>query len=100
MPARWRGGWGTEFDQLGVEACRTDSARRCVMVSGGQLGCPDHSRAVLGSSIKGWYVFALDARSPADQACAGVGYSSESAIPVWPIGQTVVRSPPRGPVTA
>jgi hypothetical protein len=100
IPARWRGGWGAEFDQLGVEACPTRTARRCVTVSGGQLGCPEHTPAVLRSSIKGWYVFALDARLPADQACAGVGYSSESAIPVWPIGQTVARSAPRGPVRA
>jgi hypothetical protein len=68
------------------------------MVSGGQLGCPDHSRAVIRSLITGWYVFALDARLPADEACAGVGYGSESAIPVWPIGRTVARSAPRGPV--
>ena len=99
IPAIWTGGWGTEFDQVGVEACRTKSARRCVTVSGGQLGCPDHSRAVIRNSLKGLYLFALDARSPADEACAGVGYGSESAIPVWPVGQTVARSAPRGPLT-
>jgi hypothetical protein len=99
-PGIWRGGWGTEFDQLGVEVCQTRSARQCVMVSGGQLGCPDHSRAVIRRTMTGWYVFALDARSPADEACAGVAYGSESAIPVWPIGRTVVRSAPLGPVAA
>jgi hypothetical protein len=99
VPASWTGGWGTEFDQLGVEACRTRNARRCVTVSGGGLGCPDHSRAVARRAIKGWYLFALDARSPADEACAGVGYSSESAVPVWPVGRTVARSAPLGPVT-
>lgn len=100
VAATWRGGWGTEFDQLGVEACRTSSAHQCVMVSGGQLGCPDHSRAVMPSSVKLRYLFALDARSPADEACAGVGYGSESALPVWPTSRTVVRSAPRGPVAA
>jgi hypothetical protein len=70
------------------------------MVSGGQRGCPDRSRASIRSSIKGWYVFALDARSPKDEACAGVGYSSESAIPVWPVGRTIARSAPSGPVAA
>jgi len=33
----WGGGWGTEFDQLAVEACPTTRARSCVMLSGGQL---------------------------------------------------------------
>jgi hypothetical protein len=99
IPATWRGGWGTEFDQLGVEACKTRSAHRCLMVSGGQLGCRDHSSGVVSRSIEGRYLFALDARSPADEACAGVGYGSQSEIPVWPITRTVVRSAPRGPVT-
>jgi hypothetical protein len=99
VPAIWTGGWGHEFDQLGVEACRTRNARRCVTVSGGGLGCPDHSRAVARRPIKRWYLFALDARMPADEVCAGVGYSSESALPVWPVGRTVARSAPLGPVT-
>lgn len=98
LQARWRGGWGREFDQLGVEACPTTTSRHCVMVSGGQLGCPDHSRAILPKSVDAWYLFALDARSPADGVCAGVGYSTESVIPVWPLGRTVVRSAPLGPV--
>jgi hypothetical protein len=94
----WAGGWGGEIDQLGVEACRTSNARHCVTVSGGELGCPDHSRAVIQRSIEGWYLFALDVRTPADSACSGVGYGAESAIPVWPVGHTVARSAPRGPV--
>jgi hypothetical protein len=100
VPASWTGGWGNEFDQLGVEACRTKTARHCVTVSGGALGCPDHSRAVARQAIKGWYLFALDARSPADEACAGVGYGSESDIPLWHVGRTVARSAPLGPVVA
>ncbi|HET7047826.1 MAG TPA: hypothetical protein VFI54_06100 [Solirubrobacteraceae bacterium] len=67
-------------------------------MSGGGLGCPDHSRGVARHTIKGRYLFALDARLSADEACAGVGYSSESAIPVWPVGRTVARSAPLGPV--
>ena len=96
--AGWTGGWGNESDQLGVEACRTKTARHCVIVSGGGLGCPDHSRAVARRAIKGWYLFALDARSPADEVCAGVAYGSESDIPLWHVGRTVARSAPLGPV--
>lgn len=98
VAAIWSGGWGGEFDQLGVEACRTKSARRCITVSGGQLGCPDHSHAAITTSLTGWYLFALDARSPADEDCAGVAWGSESAIPVWPKGRTVARSAAYGPV--
>ena len=36
----WTGGWGDEFDQLGLEACRTPSGTGCVVLSGGQYGCP------------------------------------------------------------
>jgi hypothetical protein len=51
--ATWGGGWGNEFDQLGVEACRTRNGRSCVTVSGGALGCPDDTRAVIHRAIKG-----------------------------------------------
>jgi hypothetical protein len=98
--ATWTGGWGNEFEQLGVEACRTRKGRSCVTVSGGALGCPDETRAVIRRAIKGWYLFALDARSPAEEVCSGVAYGSESAVPVWPTGRTVARSAPLGPVTA
>jgi hypothetical protein len=98
--ANWTGGWGNEFDQLGVEACRTRKGRSCVTVSGGALGCPDDTHAVIHRAIKGWYLFALDARSPAEEVCAGVAYGSESGIPVWSVGRTVARSAPLGPVTA
>lgn len=35
--ANWTGGWGTENDQLGIEACRTTRATSCVMLSGDEL---------------------------------------------------------------
>lgn len=94
LPARWTGGWGGEFDQLGVEACVTASGTRCRMLGGGELGCPDHSsRPRLRGWFTGWYLFALDARLPKDEACAGTGYSTNADLPLWPVGETVVRSP-------
>jgi hypothetical protein len=95
----WTGGWGTEFDQLGLEACRTRTAPRCVVLSGGQYGCPVRSSAtVIGGALTGWYLFAFDLRSARDEACAGVGYSFPAAIPPWPRQQIVSRSAPVGPV--
>ena len=90
---RWVGGWGTETDQLGAEACTTRSGHHCRMLAGGELGCPDaSSRRRLGGWFTGAYVFALDARQPRDVVCAGTGYSSNADLPLWPLGRTVVRS--------
>lgn len=97
---RWTGGWGGEFDQLGVEACRTRAATGCVVLSGGQYGCPgEPPNATVGGWLPGMFLFAYDLRIPRDQACAGVGYSYPGAIPPWPAQQIVARSGPAGPVT-
>jgi hypothetical protein len=70
-----------------------------VTLSGGQYGCPVRSsRTVIGSRFRGWYLVALDARTAHDGACAGVGFSSPEAIPVWPRHRIVGRSAPVGPV--
>jgi hypothetical protein len=91
--ARWAGGWGSETDQLGVEACRTASGRDCRMLGGGELYCPDAtSRTRLGGWFTGWYLFALDARLPADDVCAGTGYFANADLPLWKPGATITRS--------
>ena len=96
----WSGGWGTESDQLGVEACRTRRGDGCVVLSGGQYGCPGQpARALVGGWLPGMYLFAFDLRTPRDGACAGVGYSYPGAVPPWPVQQIVARSAPVGPVT-
>jgi len=109
--ARWNGGWGTEFDQLGIEACRTVRGTGCVMLSGDQLQCSPSgcgslggvpfirpNRARIGNWYTGWYLFALDAHRGNDFSEL-VGYSSPAAIPPWPLNATVARSKPYGPVT-
>jgi hypothetical protein len=97
VAGRWIGGWGTEFDQLGVEACRTASGFRCRMLGGGELGCPDASSAPrLGGWFTSWYLFAVDARMPKDDACAGTGYLANADLPLWKLGPIVVRSRPIG----
>jgi hypothetical protein len=99
MAARWTGGWGNEFDQLGVEACRTARGLTCRMLGGGELGCPDKtSRTRLGGWFTGWFLFALDDRSPRDEACAGTGYTTNADLPVWKLGPTIVRSGPLGTI--
>jgi hypothetical protein len=104
IAGRWAGGWGSESDQLGVEACRTAagraSGRGCVMLGGGEQGCSGGSaRAVVGGWFTGWYLYALDGRIARDSACAGVAYALEAGIPPWKLGPTVARSRPLGRVT-
>jgi hypothetical protein len=111
--ARWTGGWGTEVDQLGIEACRTVRATGCVMLSGNELQCSPRgcgvlggvtgpldrpNRARIGNWYTGWYLFALDAHT-ANGLSGLVGYSSPAAISPWPTNATVIRSKPYGPVT-
>ncbi len=98
--AQWVGGWGTELDQLGIEACRRSTGQQCRMLGGGELGCPDHSSNTrLGDWFTGWYVFAVDARLPRDGVCAGTGYFANAALPLWPLGATVVRSEALGKIS-
>jgi hypothetical protein len=93
IAGRWTGGWGSESDQLGVEACLTASGRGCVMLGGGEQGCPGgRARAVVGGWFTGWYLYALDGRIARDNACAGVGYALEADIPPWKVGPTIARS--------
>lgn len=111
--ATWAGGWGTEQDQLGIEACRTAAGTGCVMLSGDELHCArGHgcgslggvigsdkrpNRARIGNWYTGWYLFALDAHL-ADRMSGLVGYQSQAGIPPWPTNATVVRSKPVGPI--
>jgi hypothetical protein len=96
----WTGGWGDEFDQLGLEACRTPSGTGCVVLSGGQYGCPGQPpNATVGGWLPGMYLFAFDLRVARDGACAGVGYAYPGAIRPWPVSQIATRSSPSGPVT-
>jgi len=96
----WTGGWGGEFDQLGVEACRTRAGTGCVVLSGGQYGCPGQpANATAGGWLPGMYLFAYDLRVARDGACAGVGYAYPGALPPWPVSQIAARSAPAGPVT-
>lgn len=109
--AHWTGGWGTEDDQLGIEACRTSAATGCVMLSGDQLQCSRDgcgssggvpgaahpNRAVVGNWYTGWYLFALDGHL-GDDSSELIGYASEASIPPWPSNPTVIHSRPYGPV--
>ena len=110
--ARWSGGWGTETDDLGIQACRTARATDCVMLAGDYLQCfatgcgvlggvvgtsraPDRAR--VGNWYTGWYLFALAAHL-SNGLNGDVGFSSASAIAPWPTNRIVVRSRPYGPV--
>ena len=76
--ARWTGGWGDESDLLLVQACRTKTARHCVILA---------PRAI-PRRYRGWYVFAVDRRLPAQAAFT-------TAQPGLRPAATVVFSAPR-----
>jgi hypothetical protein len=111
--ARWTGGWGSESDQLGIEACRSARATGCVTLSGEELQCSVSgcgslggvtgsitrpNRARIGNWYTGWYLFALDAHLGVNESGL-VGYSSPAAIGPWPTNATVIRSGPYEPVS-
>ena len=99
--AAWSGGWGSEYDDLRVEACRTPAAARCQTVSAPGEDYPDNDRpAVVGPAYAGWYLFALDTRYAANTMFAGVGYNDVAAVPPRRVRRTTVRSAPNGPVAA
>lgn len=111
--AQWAGGWGTEHEDLGIEACRTVRASGCVMLTGAALDCsasgcgelggvvgePTAPRdARIGNWFTGWYLFALDAHL-GNPTSLILGYSSPAAIKPWPTNATIARSRPYGPIT-
>ena len=110
--AHWSGGWGSAFDELGIEACHTRRASQCAVLVGMAVGCyrsgcgmgggaakyysPDDVR--VGPWYSGWYLFAFDAHLM-DDASTALGYPSYGVEPPWPTNRIVVRSRPYGPVT-
>jgi hypothetical protein len=111
--ALWAGGWGTEHDDLGIEACRTARGTHCVMLTGAALACSAAGCGELGGVVReptaptyarvgnwytGWYLFALDAHF-GNPTSLIIGYSSPAAIKPWPKNATIARSAPYGPVT-
>jgi hypothetical protein len=63
------------------------------MLGGGELGCPDKSSEPrLGGWFVGWYLFALDARQPRDEGCAGTGYFANADLPIWKVSRIIARS--------
>jgi hypothetical protein len=83
------GGRGRDSDWRFVEACRTRDGRGCLRLN--------FTPVVIGSWLTGQYLFAFDERYAADTAIATVGYGP--IAPPVPVGATVARSQPLGPVT-
>ncbi len=76
--AGWTGGWGDESDLLVVQACRTRTAKHCVILA----------PRPIPRRYRGWFVFAVDRRLPAQQAFS-------AAQPGLRPARTVVFSAPR-----
>jgi hypothetical protein len=93
----WTGGWGGEFDQVHVEACRTREGRGCTTIA--------HPRAVHDRLAarpdprwSGYWLFALDERYPRNTAFPAILIAWPNSFPPTPPGPTVARSAPLGPV--
>lgn len=69
--ATWTGGWGGEYEDLRVQACRTATAQRCKSLTAPlffeQAADPS---ATIPARYAGWYLFAADQRLPADSVFA------------------------------
>lgn len=98
LPATWAGGWGSEFDLVSVQACRTRDATHCVNLSPQKgYGFSDQP-PIVGAWFTGWYLFAFDQRLARDTAFAEPAYLSAAAIPPVKASQIVARSAPSGAV--
>jgi hypothetical protein len=71
VAGRWTGGWGDEYDRLGVAVCRTADARDCLVLS--EQGQTEPF-AMLGNAHTGRWAFAFDLRTPRQAAFASVLY--------------------------
>ena len=101
--ARWAA-WSSPWPGPGVAAgapSPTSLALRRVGPSGATTaGCSGAAstgarmaaRARLGGWFTSWYLFAVDARMPRDDVCAGTGYFDNADLPPWRLGPTIVRS--------
>lgn len=92
----WSGGWGHEFDVVHVEACRTRDGRDCTTIV--------HPRAFRRSPPidprwSGYWLFGFDERYARGTAFTLQGYGTPYGIATTPVGATVARSAPLGPVT-
>lgn len=101
--ASWAGGWGSEFDDLRVQACRRPDGTQCETLSQAStqpsfnpfLGSTAGVGAVtIDSRYLGWYVQAVDRRLARDTAFALTGPSRPSAILALTPGPTIAASRP------
>jgi hypothetical protein len=92
---RWSGGWGDEFDRLRVQACRTPAAQRCETISAPEVpGTRPNAAVTVGARHIGWYLFAVDVRTPREVVGPAIGYRDPRAIPPAGEGPVVALSAP------
>ena len=104
-PGTWGGGWGDDFSELNLRACRTLQAVDCRIMVGSSPEPDTTSGPVkVTTSYGGWYVGPIDMRLPADVAIAGVGIVREgnavSGIRAPSPAQTIAAGPLVGPIPA
>lgn len=104
-PGTWSGGWGDDFSELNLRACRTLEAVDCRIMVGSSPEPDTTSGPVkVTTSYGGWYVGPVDMRLPADVAIAGVGIGHQgntvSGIRAPLPAQTIAAGALVGPIPA
>lgn len=96
--ATWGGGWGDRgIDLLHVEACRTRDGRGCTTVA--HPSAPRYGlRQPLDPRWSGEWLFAFDEHYGRGTVFPAIAFVDPTAIPPTPVGPTVARSAPLGPV--
>lgn len=94
----WTGGWGGEFDLLHVEACRTRDGHGCTTIAHQQV-LRHGLRQPIDPRWSGDWLFAFDERYARETFFPAIGILQPFGIPPTPVGPTVSRSAPLGPVT-
>jgi hypothetical protein len=94
VAAKWRGGWGNEFDWLQLQVCRTRSGKGCAVISDSFYAnvCPG-TGAVIDGGYAGWFLRALDARIGRNTAIPTVAILPGHVPPFRP-GPDVASSVP------
>lgn len=94
----WSGGWGGELDLAHVEACRTQAGTGCTTISYPHA-FRDRLAARIDPRFSGDWLFALDERYARETVFTAADMLWPFAVPPTPVGPTVSRSAPLGPVT-
>ncbi|HYJ21186.1 MAG TPA: hypothetical protein VEW07_04080 [Solirubrobacterales bacterium] len=72
----WAGGWGTDYDDLGLSICMTPSGERCLQINheGPEKSCGAEGATLIDPAFTGRYLRVVDRRYGSGAVFAGVGH--------------------------